>query len=282
MRFLNDRPLLITIAITLVLLIVMFAFGSGGKTSGAENLVGATTNGVQSIFSGIANGVGGFFKNIFSPSNLEKENIELRSQVAKLQQQIQTMQELQAENERLKGLLSYAQNNITYSFITAKVTTKDPGYYFDTFIINAGYNDGVAVNDAVITADGLAGRVIETGGTYSKVMAIIDSRSSVSGTVERTRDNGVVNGLAQSDSTNDNCEMVFLPLEAELLPGDRVISNGLGGVFPSGFLIGTVVEVSKTGASTTGKTVLIKPSVDFLHLEEVMIVKANKTGSQNP
>ncbi len=282
MRFLNDRPLLITIAITLVLLIVMFAFGSGGKTSGAENLVGATTNGVQSIFSGIANGVGGFFKNIFSPSDLEKENIEMRSQVAKLQQQIQTMQELQAENERLKSLLSYAQNNINYTYITAKVTTKDPGYYFDTFIINAGYNDGIAVNDAVITADGLVGRVIETGGTYSKVMAIIDSRSSVSGTVERTRDNGVVNGLAQAESTNDNCEMVFLPLEAELLPGDRVISNGLGGVFPSGFLIGTVVEVSKTGASTTGKTVLIKPSVDFLHLEEVMIVKANKTGSQNP
>ena len=281
MRFLNDRPLLITIAITLALLIVMFAFSSGGKTSGAENLVGSTTNGIQSIFSGIANGVGSFFKSIFSPSDLEKENIALRAQLAQLQQQVQTMQELQAENERLKGLLSYAQNNATYSYITAKVTTKDPGYYFDTFVINAGYNDGIAVNDAVITADGLVGRVIETGGTYSKVMAIIDSRSSVSGTVERTRDNGVINGLAKSDSTDGNCEMVFLPLEAELLPGDRVLSNGLGGVFPSGFVVGTVVEVSTSGTSTTGKTVVVKPSVDFLHLEEVMIVKI-KTGNQKP
>ena len=192
------------------------------------------------------------------------------------------MQELEAENERLRQLLSYVEENASYSYITARVVTKDPGYYFDAFVINAGYNDGVAVDDAVITADGLVGRVIETGGTYSVVMAIIDARSSVSGTVERTRDNGVVNGVAQPDSTGSLCEMVFLPLEAELLPGDRVISNGLGGIYPSGFLIGTVVEVSST-TTTSGLTVKIEPAVDFLHLEEVMIVKqADQAGGRFP
>ena len=103
-------------------------------------------------------------------------------------------------------------------------------------------------------------------------MSIIDSRSSVSGTVERTRDNGVVNGSAQSTGTDGNCIMSFLPLEAELVPGDRVVSNGLGGVFPSGFVIGQVVEVSQQ-SSSTGKSVVIKPAVDFLHIEEVMVVK---------
>ncbi len=281
MRFLNDKPLLITIAITLVLLAVVFAFGSGGQKTGVENLTGTAASGIQGIFSGIANGVGSFFRNLFSPSDLEGENIGLREQIAQLQQQVQTMQELQAENERLKELLSYVENNSTYTYITARVVTKDPSYYFDTFVINAGYNDGVSVNDAVITADGLVGRVIETGGTYSTVMGIIDSRSSVSGTVERTRDNGVVNGIAQSGGTDGFCEMVFLPLEAELLPGDRVISNGLGGVYPSGFFIGTVVEVSST-ATTTGMTVQIEPAVDFLHVEEVMVVKDAQTGSANP
>jgi rod shape-determining protein MreC len=282
MRFLNDRPLLVTIAITLVLLVAMFAFGSGGRTTGAENLLGTATSGVQSVFSGIANGVGKFFRNIFSPSDLEQENIALKEQVAQLQQQAQTMQELLAENERLKSLLSYVENNTSYAYITARVITKDPGYYFDTFVINAGYNDGVSVNDAVITGQGLVGRVVETGGTYSKVMSIIDSRSSVSGTVERTRDNGVVNGTAQSESSGGLSEMIFLPLEAELLPGDRVISNGLGGIFPSGFFIGTVMEVSNTGTASTGKTVRIDPAVDFLHLEEVMIVKKTATGNATP
>lgn len=281
MRFLNDRPLLITIAITLVLIVVVFAFGSGGQKTGVENLTGTAASGIQSIFSGIANGVGSFFRNLFSPSNLEQENIGLQEQVAKLQQQVQTMQELEAENERLKDLLAYVEDNTTYTYITAQVVTRDPGYYFDAFVINAGHNDGISVNDAVITADGLVGRVIETGGTYSIVMAIIDSRSSVSGTVERTRDNGVVNGMAQPGGTDGNCEMVFLPLEAELLPGDRVISNGLGGVYPSGFFIGTVVEVSTT-TTTTGMTVQIKPAVDFLHLEEVMVVKLTEAGSEQP
>ena len=113
----------------------------------------------------------------------------------------------------------------------------------------------------------------ETGGSWSKVISIIDSRSSVSGTVERTRDNGVVNGIAQSKAQEGLCEMEFLPLEAELQPGDQVITNGLGGVFPRGFVIGQVVEVSAETGST-GKVVTIKPAVDFLHLEEVLIVKA--------
>jgi rod shape-determining protein MreC len=281
MRFFKDRPLLITIAITLVLMLLLFTTGSGGKMSGAENVVGTATNGVQSIFSGIASGVGSFFRNIFSPGTLGQENTKMRQQVAQLEQQIQAMQELQSENNRLKSLLAYTQSNYTYTYITARVTTKDPGYYFDTFIINVGYNDGVVVNDAIVTADGLVGRVVETGGTYSKVMAIIDSRSSVSGTIERTRDNGIINGLALSESDSGNCKMIFLPLEAELLPGDEVITNGLGGLFPSGLQIGTVVEVSNSGTSTSGKTVIVKPTVDFLHLEYVLVVKTNSKGSQN-
>ena len=160
-----------------------------------------------------------------------------------------------------------------YEYITARVITKDHGYYFDVFVINAGYNDGVSKDDTVITPDGLVGRVTETGGSWSKVISIIDSRSSVSGTVERTRDNGVVNGIAQSKAQEGLCEMEFLPLEAELQPGDQVITNGLGGVFPRGFVIGQVVEVSAETGST-GKVVTIKPAVDFLHLEEVLIVKA--------
>lgn len=272
MRFLNNRPLMVTIAIVMVLLVVMFVVPTGGRLTGPENLAGTVTGGVQGVFSGITSSIGNFFRNIFTTSDVERENMELRAQLAEMQQNVQRMQELEAENERLKGLLSYAQSNPSYEYLTASVVTKEPGYFFDVFVINAGHNDGVQKDDAVITADGLVGRVTETGGTWSRVMSIIDSRSSVSGTVERTRDNGVVNGSAQSTGTDGNCIMSFLPLEAELVPGDRVVSNGLGGVFPSGFVIGQVVEVSQQ-SSSTGKSVVIKPAVDFLHIEEVMVVK---------
>ena len=253
MRFFNNRPLVITILLSVLLVVLMIVTPGSGRLTGPESVAGTAVSGTQSFLGSLVDGVGHFFSSIFSPNETEDE--------------------LKTENERLKSLLNYVQNHTEYEYITARVITKDPGYYFDVFVINAGYNDGVSKDDTVITPDGLVGRVTETGGSWSKVISIIDSRSSVSGTVERTRDNGVVNGIAQSKAQEGLCEMEFLPLEAELQPGDQVITNGLGGVFPRGFVIGQVVEVSAETGST-GKVVTIKPAVDFLHLEEVLIVKA--------
>ncbi len=271
MRLFNNKPLLITIVITIILVLLLFIIPGGAKISGVESVPGGVAAGAQSFLSRVTNSVGSFFSNLFGGNSIEQENEQLKEELIQAQQKIQGMSELEAENQRLQSLLNYVERT-EYSYITARVTAKDPGYYFDVFVVNAGFNNGVEVNDAVITPDGLVGRVTEVGGTWSKVMAIIDSRSSVSATVERTRDNGIINGIDQSEGSSGLCEMAFLPLEAELLPGDSVITNGLGGLFPKGIIIGQVVEVSEE-AGSTGKTVRVKPAVDFLHLEEVLIVK---------
>ena len=279
MRLFNNKPLLITIVITIILVLLLFIIPGGAKISGVESVPGGVAAGAQSFLSRVTNSVGSFFSNLFGGNSIEQENEQLKEELIQAQQKIQGMSELEAENQRLQSLLNYVERTPEYSYITARVTAKDPGYYFDVFVVNAGFNNGVEVNDAVITPDGLVGRGTEVGGTWSKVMAIIDSRSSVSATVERTRDNGIINGIDQSEGSSGLCEMAFLPLEAELLPGDSVITNGLGGLFPKGIIIGQVVEVSEE-AGSTGKTVRIKPAVDFLHLEEVLIVK-EKTAEGN-
>ncbi|MBQ6692245.1 MAG: rod shape-determining protein MreC [Clostridia bacterium] len=272
MRFWNNRPLIITVAIIFVLLVVLVALPVGGRLSTPGNVVGSIATGTQSVLGRFGNWLGTFFRSVFQADAAANEVTELKQRVALLEQQNQEMNELREENERLRQLLNYAQNNQKYSYITGRVISRDPGYFFDVFTINAGYNDGVEINDAVVTEDGLVGRVTETGGGWSRVVALIDPSSSVSGTVERTRDMGVVSGTSLGKGTDASCEMSFIPLEAELVAGDRVITNGLGGVYPAGFLIGTVVEVSST-SDTTGKTVLIKPAVDFTKIEEVLIVK---------
>ena len=266
MRLFHNKPLLITIVVTIILVLLLFIIPGGAKISGVESVPGGVASGAQSFLSKITDSVGSFFSNLFGGNSVEEENAQLKEQLIQAQQEIQGMSELEAENQRLQALLNYVERTPEYSYITARVTAKDPGYYFDVFVVNAGFNHGVEVNDAVITPDGLVGRVTEVGGTWSKVMAIIDSRSSVSATVERTRDNGIISGIDQSDGSSGLCEM------AELLPGDSVVTNGLGGLFPKGIVVGQVVEVSEE-AGSTGKTVRIKPAVDFLHLEEVLIVK---------
>lgn len=279
MRFFNNRPLLITLAVALVLLICIVVLPTPEQVGGPQNIAGGAVSSTQSFFSRIVSSVGGFFSNLFHPSDMEEENNALKQEVALLQSQLQRMNELEQENERLAAALEYTQTVPEYEYIMARVSAKDPGHWFDVFTINVGYNDGVEVNDPVITPDGLVGRVTEVGGSWAKVMAIIDSRSSVSCLVERTRDNGIVSGALQTDDKNGECSMSYLPLEADLLTGDRVITNGLGGVFPRGLVVGEIKEVNNI-ANTGEKTVIIQPSVDFLHLEEVMIVK-EKTADQS-
>ena len=178
------------------------------------------------------------------------------------------------ENQRLKQMLNYIEQAPEYDYIIGRVIMKEPGYWFDVFDINVGINQGVEEGDAVITPDGLAGRVLKVGGNYSTVVAIIDSRVSVSAVIERTRDNGIVKGGMQLSDEGGLCSMSFLPLDADLQVGDRVVTSGLGGVFPKGLYVGQVSQVG-TG---TDKQVVVKPAVDFLHLEEVMVVK-EKAGS---
>ena len=96
----------------------------------------------------------------------------------------------------------------------------------------------------------------------------------MSAVIERTRDNGIVKGGMQLSDEGGLCSMSFLPLDADLQVGDRVVTSGLGGVFPKGLYVGQVSQVG-TG---TDKQVVVKPAVDFLHLEEVMVVK-EKAGS---
>jgi rod shape-determining protein MreC len=123
----------------------------------------------------------------------------------------------------------------------------------------------------VVNGDGLVGRVVDVGANYSRVMAIIDTTSGVSGIVERTRDNGILTGTADSDADEAQMVMGNLPLDADLMPGDTVITSGLAGVFPKGIAIGEVTEVRP---STDGmrNEALVTPWVDFEHLEEVMVI----------
>ncbi len=102
-------------------------------------------------------------------------------------------------------------------------------------------------------------------------MSIIDYDSGVSAIVELTRDNGVVQGTTLTNASEPLLEMAFLPFDADILPGYRVITSGLGGVYPKGLIIGDTVEITRT-ADNSDETAYVRPAVDFLYLEEVMII----------
>lgn len=115
------------------------------------------------------------------------------------------------------------------------------------------------------------GRVISSADSYAKVMTLIDLESGVPALVERTRQNGVVKLKGGTEDSGDALEMYYLPIDADVVPGDKILTSGIGGVYPKGLVIGTVTEVS--AESGTEKRVTVKSAVDFERMEEVMVIK---------
>ncbi|MEX1307821.1 MAG: rod shape-determining protein MreC [Eubacteriales bacterium] len=267
----KNRPALITVIVIFTLIALMVMTSGEQNMSGGESIIGSLLMPVQGGIYSVTDTVGNFFERVFAPSDLREENKVLREEIAQYKNDLNTLEELKKENERLKELLVFKDENTEFVMVTAKVTGIDSSNYFSIFTINRGVLDGVAIDMPVITEDGLVGRIIETGATWSKVMSIIDYDSGVSAIVELTRDNGVVQGTTLSNTDEPLLEMAYLPFDADILPGYRVITSGLGGVYPKGLIIGDTVEITRT-SDNSQETAYINPAVDFLHLEEVMII----------
>ena len=137
--------------------------------------------------------------------------------------------------------------------------------------IDCGSDQGVSVNMAMVNDQGLIGRVTEVSSNWAKVRAIVDGQSSISAIVERTRDNGMIKGNNTFTTEDGLCQMINLPLDSDIVVGDRIITSGLGEIFPKGIPIGEVIEVVDEKREKY-ITAIVQPAVDFQRLEEGLVV----------
>lgn len=265
--FRKYRRLIIAIVILLVLIITVIVSTGDRNISFGENLIGTVTKPVTSFFSNTFSSVNNFF---FSKS---KENDVLRAENNELKKDVATLSETLNENKRLKELVNYQSANGEYEYVSAGVTARSGNYFFSTFTIGVGKSSGVDAGMPVVSGNGLIGKVYEAGATWSKVISITDSTSSVSAIIERTRDSGTVKSGISSDGKTFELYMEHMPLDSSVQPGDSVITSGLGGTYPKGIVIGTVGEVEQS--NNGDKVVTIKPTSDFLRIEEVMVIKSS-------
>lgn len=271
MHIWRNRPLIITIIVCVVLLVMLVITAGENSIDGTESIIGSILSPVQSGLYSAANAISDFFSRIFSGEDIQAENVRLQAQVAQLQGQLRDYNEIKAENERLAALLNFDTATDNLKYVTASVIYKPSGYWFNVLVINAGIANGIEVNMPVVNGDGLIGKVIAVGANWSRILTIIDSNSGVSAIVERTRDTGVLTGTVSSgDESTAILKMSYLPLDADLVPGDTVITSGLAGLYPKGIPIGKVTEVAPDGGGES--EAVVTPWVDFYHLEEVMVI----------
>lgn len=262
------NKLFISVIIISILLIVLISFTSQGRTRPGivESLFGRTITPVQRVFYSSGEFIKNTFKSLYDLRDLKAENEALKEEAEKLKDQNRKLIQMALENSRLRSLLDFKDANMQFEYIGASVTGRDPGNWYDVYTINKGSKDGIEVNDAVIVNYGyLVGKIIEVGPSYSKLMAIIDERSSVSIIVNRTRDMGIVSGSPDSDVT------AIMELEADIVKGDDIITSEYS-TLPKGLFIGKVKSVEKQERKLQ-KVVVIEPAVDFKRLEEVFVIK---------
>ena len=205
-------------------------------------------------------------RDVASFTEMERENKFLRDNAASLEKELLSLKEARLENERLRKLLDF-KNPSMRKFVPSLVIARDPSGLNDTVVIDRGKKDNIEKGMIVISQNGLAGKVSETGWRISRVLLVTDYDSTFSGIVERTREEGAVAGNMRAGLI-----MKYLDIGCDVKKGDKVITSGLYGVFEKGILIGEVVSV-EPDSSGLYMNAIIKPEVDVRKLEEVLVIK---------
>jgi rod shape-determining protein MreC len=196
---------------------------------------------------------------------IQAENRRLRGEVRELQQRLESAQEMVQENRRLQAVLGMPAAPAGRPVLSL-VIGKDATNWFRSLLIDRGSGDGLERNAPVITPQGLVGRVVEVGPIASRVQLVTDPVSSVGALVQRTR----VSGIAAGDG-GSTLRLRYLPLMSDVAVGDRVITSGMGGVFPKGLPLGTVAAVERRSGALFQEAVL-EPAADLSRLEEVIVL----------
>ncbi len=269
-QFFKNKFFYIMTVLALLLTIVPSVFYSMGLTFVFRDAVCVLLTPMQKVFNYATEAVDSFAAYFYKFDELVEENLALRERVAELEKQNYDAAELEERSAWMSNFLEMKTQHTDFKMLSASVTGRESGNYSKVLTIDAGTGAGVTLNMPVVTSEGIVGRITELGYNWAKVTTIVESQSSVGAYIERTEDAGICEG--KFDLAADGmCRLSYLPAEAEIDIGDRVLSTGYGSVYPRGLVIG-YVETVGINELTRSPDVTVKCAVDFSELTQVMII----------
>ncbi len=267
----KNKKLFIGIFISLCIFLGLFSLNKINSTL-FQNTFGFIITPVQKMLTYSTKWIDKKIYTFSNISKLEKENEELKIELELKNNEIHRLKQLERENLKLSELLDASSRYGEYSTITCNIIARDPGNWYTTFTIDKGAENGLKKNMVVLASGGLVGKIEEVGSNYAKVSSIINGTYSVSSKALRTDDEGFVKG---NMSDNGMLKMDYIDKDAEIKEGDEIVTSHLSDIYPAGITIGYVTEVSLDNNNKLSKTATIKPTVDFKHLEKVLVIDKN-------
>jgi rod shape-determining protein MreC len=210
---------------------------------------------------------------LFGSSGLREENRRLRDEVTRLRQEVEARLEEELACRRLAAIFDFRRET-GHQMTVASVIGHDSTNLFRTILLNKGDRDGMKRNMAVVTPEGVVGKIIDVFPRSARVLLLIDRSSGIDVLVQRTRDQGVVQGIGAR-----RCEVKYLSRQAAVTVGDIIVTSGMAGVFPKGMRVGEVTDVKRGGHLL--QKVEVTPAVSLDRLEEVVVL-AGEEGEEGP
>ena len=276
--FLNKRLIILLVSMIILVSLIGFSLKERKELTWPEQFVKDTTGWVQTLVSRPANYIAGFFGNVKDLQNTYVENKELRSRLDELAQLKADVQTLTEENNEFRDILDKKDSLSDYKQIQATVIGRNPDRWDELLIINKGSTDGIERDMAVITSTGLIGKVKNSRQFTSTIQLLssTDATNRVSAEIVGNQPDqpnqpyyGQIEGF---DAVKEMLLLKKIPYEAKIEKGQLVQTSGMGGVFPSRLIIGTVEEVVPDEFGLT-QTAFVKPGANFYDLEHVMVIE---------
>ena len=272
---LEPKYIAIIIVVILIICLVIFSktLDEDRELTPVESLIKDSVTFVQNIVLTPFNYVFDLISDFGELQNVKAENDALKTGIDRIDAIETENIELRREIEALKEELGIDYVLTDYDYLNATVTSRNVSYWYNTITIDKGTHSGVEVDMVVVNASGLIGKVIKTTAFTSEVRLITtsDTNNKISVTVSSgdNKINGLINGYNYKDNTLEvegisNTETVHI--------GDYVYTSGLGGVFPSGILIGKVASID-TDEYDLSKIIKVEPSANFDDINYVSVLK---------
>jgi len=199
-------------------------------------------------------------------SALLEENSQLRSERLAVDVRLQRLAALEAENDRLRAMLD-SSARVSDRVLVVEILAVDLDPYRQRFTINRGLNDGVYIGQALLDADGVVGQIVRVELMTSEVVLISDADHALPVAINRNGLRTIVVGTGDSS----RLRLPYLTNNADIEPGDLLMSSGLGGIFPSGYPVGRVLEVHRRPGQSFAE-VVAEPAAQLDRDREVLLV----------
>lgn len=265
----DPKYILIAIVVICILLIIV-SFRFEEKMTPVRSAVGSIITPMQKGINTIGIKLSEKMDYVTTMNKLVKDNKSLQKELDEMSAENKLLQQDKYELENFRKLYDLDEQYAGYPKVAARVVSSDPDNWYNTFIIDKGSEDGLAVNMNVMAGDGLVGIITEVNKSYSRVRSIIDDDSNVSGTFLKTSDSCIVSGNLQL--MNDGViEVSGIAGDAEVADGYEIVTSQISDKYLPGILIGYVKDLKKDASNIT-QTGYLTPAADFSSLDMVLVI----------